>query len=327
MREKELMKRLALALSFAALAASACTRPVPPSPVDASWTLVEAGDWRVRAPGLIGKRVELHGNLSTQFLVDPRSSFSNTGKMRGTNHQDVLATVSFDQISNEQVTWMARNKCLLTCEGVYVRGVVETVGAGPVLDMIEISCKSLAGGHSTCRDAAWDEPTARRGWSRSSQVHHDSAVALAAARHDSAGALALAALNAQIGASAAADTGWTLVQASDWRAQAPALIGRRVELSGDLSTEPLVDPRSSLSNRGAMRGQIRRQMLAIVLFDQISNEQVTWMAKNDCLLTCKGVFVRGVVVIEGAGPVLRMIDVSSESRAGGGAATPAVAPR
>src|SRR3989442_2092506 len=116
MREKESMKRLALALSFAALAASACTRPVlqTASPADPGWTLVEARDWRTRAPGLIGKRVELHGNLSTQFLVDPGSEFSNTGAMRDTNYHDVLATVLFDQISGEQIAWMANNKCQLT---------------------------------------------------------------------------------------------------------------------------------------------------------------------------------------------------------------------
>src|SRR5438477_3428320 len=174
------MKRLAVALSFAALATSACTRPVLPSPADPGWTLVEASDWRARAPGLIGKRVELHGNLSTQLLVDPRSSFSNTGKMRGTNYQDVLATVLFDQISKEQITWMARNKCNLTgvyppaCEGVYVRGVVEIVGPEPVLDVIDISCKSRAGGIALRRDCdTGGEQTALRVfWSRSSRAHH-----------------------------------------------------------------------------------------------------------------------------------------------------------
>ena len=351
MREKESMKRLALALCFAALAVSACVRPVlQVSPVDSQWTLVEARDWRTRAPGLIGKHVELHGNLSTQFLVDPGSEFSNTGAMRDTNYKDVLATVLFDQISGEQIAWMAKNNCHVTgvsvpadleghplraCEGVYVRGVVEVVGAGPVLDMIDISCKSRAGGVAVRRNCDdWNDQGATRilrDWSRSTQVHHASAVALAAAQHDSAGALAVATLNAQealgarTGTSAAADTGWMLVAASDWRTRAPGLIGKRVELSGDLSTQPLLDPRSSLSNRGAMRGQIRRQILAIVLFDQISNEQVTWMARNACLITCKGVFVRGLVVIVGAGPVLQMIDVSSESRAGGGAATPVLA--
>src|SRR5438477_11603213 len=111
------MKRLAVALSFAALATSACTRPVLPSPADPGWTLVEASDWRARAPGLIGTRVELPGDLSTQPLLDPRSSFTNTGNMSGTNHPDVLATVLFDQISKEQVTWMARNGCDRTGEG------------------------------------------------------------------------------------------------------------------------------------------------------------------------------------------------------------------
>src|SRR2546425_13304352 len=119
MREKESMKRLALALSFAALAASACTRPVlqTASPADSQWTLVEARDWRTRAPGLIGKHVELHGNLSTQFLVDPGSEFSNTGAMRDTNYKHVLATVLFDQIRGEQIAWMTKNNWHVT--GIY----------------------------------------------------------------------------------------------------------------------------------------------------------------------------------------------------------------
>ena len=304
------MKGLALALSFAVLAASACTPPVPQTAPDPGLTLVEASDWRTRAPELIGKRVELHGNLTTQLAVDPGSEFSNTGVMKGGSNNDVLATVLFDQISKEQIEWIARNRCYLTgtpygnksagkvlggggCDGVYVRGVVEVVGAGPVLDMTDISFRSRAGGGAVTP------------------------------------ALAAPALKVQevptpqTGASAVGDSGWTLVPASDWRARVPWLIGKRVELSGDLSTEPLLDPRSSLHNRGAMRGEIRRQVLAIVLFDQISDEQVTWMARNNCLLTCKGVFVRGVVVIVGAGPVLRMIDISSESRAGSGAAAAA----
>src|SRR3989442_8040160 len=106
MREKESMKRIALALCFAVLALSACTRPVlqTASPADPGWTLVEASDWRTRAPGLIGKRVELHGNLSTQLLVDPRSSFTNTVQMRRTYYRDALETTLFHQIRNQQIT-------------------------------------------------------------------------------------------------------------------------------------------------------------------------------------------------------------------------------
>src|SRR3989454_3153350 len=208
------MKRLALALCLAVLAVSACARPVlqTASPaVCSGWTLVEESDWRTRAPGLIGKCVELHGNLSTQFYVDPGSSLSNTGWMRGTNYrfgQDFLATLSFAQISNEQAGWFRTNKCLETCVGVFVRGVVVIVGAGPVLEMIDISFKSRAG------------------------------------RVAAAATLAVPALNAQeapaarTGTSAAADTGWTLVPASDWRTRARGLVGQRIEVAGDLSILP-----------------------------------------------------------------------------------------
>src|SRR2546426_2457454 len=270
MREKESMKRLALALCLAALTAPALdAQDAPPAPrtgasapADSGWTLVQATDWRTRAPGLIGKRVEVFGNLS----VDPSSGFRSTGVMTGRIRHRIVATVSFDRISNEQVTWMTENNCLLTCRGVFIRGVVVIVGAGPALQMIDISFKSRAGGV-------------------------DSTVALAAPAPDAPGA--------------AADSGWTLVQASEWRTRAPELIGRRVELSGALSTQFYVDPRDNFSSTGTMRGTSWRDPLATVRFDQISSEQARWFRTNNCLETCVGVFVRGIVVSGQRGPVWR----------------------
>ncbi|HZH41877.1 MAG TPA: hypothetical protein VFD85_12745 [Gemmatimonadales bacterium] len=224
-------------------------------------------------------------------MVEPGNSFSNTGKMTGASYQDVLAIVLFDQIGNDQITWMARNKCHTTCQGVFVRGVVEIVGARPVLDVIDVSFESRARGVTASR-----------------------------VQLDSTAAPAAPAMSAEV-----ASSGWTLLQAADWRARAPGLIGKRVEVAGNLSTQPVVDPRSSSSNRGWMRGPVRGEIFAIVLFDQISNEQVAWMARNNCPLTCAGVFVRGVVEIVGAGPVLQMTDVSSESRPGFTAAVAAPA--
>ena len=122
-------------------------------------------------------------------------------------------------------------------------------------------------------------------------------------------------------AAAPADAGWTLVLASDWRARAPGLVGQRVELSGNLTTLFAVDPRNNFSNKGWMKGNGARQNLANVLFDQIGDEQVAWMSRNTCWQTCAGVFVRGVVVSGRSEPVLRMVDVSFESRAGGLAAS------
>ena len=303
------MKRLALALCLAALAAPPLdaqdARPAAQtgaSAADSEWTLLQATDWPTRARGLIGKRVEVFGNLS----VDPSSGFSSTGVMTGRFRSRIVATVSFDRIGNEQVTWMTENKCLLTCRGVFVRGVVVMVGAAPVLQMIDISFKSRADGV-------------------------DSTVALAAPALNVEAAPAT-----QTGGSAEADSGWTLVQASEWRTRAPGLIGRRVELSGDLSTQFYVDPHESFSNTGEMRGTSWRDPLATVLFDQISTEQARWFRTNKCLETCVGVFVRGIVLSERPGrmcgappqprcsetpPVLRMTDISFNSRAGGVAAS------
>src|SRR6266550_5662027 len=240
------MKRLALALCLAALAAPPLdaqdARPAAQtgaSAADSEWTLVEATDWPTRARGLIGKRVEVFGNLS----VDPSSGFSTTGVMTGRFRSRIVATISFERIGKEQVNGMTENKWLLTCRGVFVRGVVVIVGAGPVLQMIDISFKSRADGV-------------------------DSTVALAAPALNVEAAPAT-----QTGGSTEPDSGWTLVQASEWRTRAPGLIGRRVELSGDLSTQFYVDPGESFSNTGEMRGTSWRDPLATVLFDQISTEQ------------------------------------------------------
>src|SRR5207244_2322404 len=78
---------------------------------DSGWTLVQASEWRTRAPGLIGRRVELSGDLSTQFYVDPGESFSNTGEMRGTSWRDPLATVLFDQGARRQQAVAAARRC------------------------------------------------------------------------------------------------------------------------------------------------------------------------------------------------------------------------
>src|SRR5438034_6166698 len=306
MREKESMKRLALALCLSALAAPALDAQAAQEPrtgssaqADSGWTLVPASDWRTRAPGLIGRRVELSGNLYTQppggrsstSSIIGQMRFNNIGQMRGTIRGQVVATVSFDQISDEQIEWMARNGCLLTCAGVFVRGVVEMVGAGPALQMTDISFESRAG-----RGAATP--------------------ALAAPALDAQDARPAP----QTGASSA-DSEWTLVQATDWPTRAPGLIGKRVEVFGNLS----VDPSSGFRSTGVMTGLIRHRIVATVSFDRISNEQVTWMTENNCLLTCRGVFVRGVVVIVGAGPVLQMIDISFKSRAAGVDSTVALA--
>jgi hypothetical protein len=119
---------------------------VAPAPADLGWTLVSASDWRTRAPALVGNRVEVSGNLSTQLMVNPSSSFSNIGWMRDAGNKE-LATVLFDQIGDAELVWMRKNRCSETCAGVFVRGVVVS-GRGSraqMLRMIDVSFESRAG--------------------------------------------------------------------------------------------------------------------------------------------------------------------------------------
>jgi hypothetical protein len=125
----------------------AAPQNVAPAPAASGWTLVPANDWRMRAPELVGNRVEVSGNLSTQLMVNPRSSFSNIGWMRDAGNKE-LATVLFDQIGDAELAWMRKNRCSETCMGVFVRGVV-VAGRGsgtPILRMIDVSFESRAGG-------------------------------------------------------------------------------------------------------------------------------------------------------------------------------------
>jgi hypothetical protein len=117
------------------------------APADSGWTLVPAVEFGTRAPGLIGAHVEVSGNLSTQFIVNPHNSFDSTGWMRDARNNE-LAIVLFDQIADSQVAWMRTNKCNVTCAGVFVRGVVVRARGGSklVLQMIDVSYESRAGG-------------------------------------------------------------------------------------------------------------------------------------------------------------------------------------
>ncbi len=126
--------------------AASSPQAVASAPADSGWTLVPASDWSTRAPDLAGNRVEVSGNLSTLFMVNPRKSFSSTGWMRDA-HNNLLLTVLFDQIGDAQVAWMRANKCNVTCAGVFVRGVVVSKGGRRafVLQMIDVSFESHAG--------------------------------------------------------------------------------------------------------------------------------------------------------------------------------------
>ena len=113
------------------------------------------------------------------------------------------------------------------------------------------------------------------------------------------------------------DPQWIPVAAGEWKARAGSLVGKSVELSGKIETMILVDPKSAFSNIGWMRDADGVE-IAHVLFDQAGPGEIQWMAKNRCHEGCVGVFVRGVVVTvpHEREPVLRMKEISFESRAG-----------
>ena len=105
---------------------------------------------------------------------------------------------------------------------------------------------------------------------------------------------------------------WIPLKAEEWAVKAPTLIGKDVEVFGDLSTQFFISRKSGLNNSGWMRDSMNKELL-IVLFDKASDEQIAWMTKNKCRETCPGVFVRGRVV---SSRKLRLKEVSFESRAG-----------
>jgi len=119
------------------------------------------------------------------------------------------------------------------------------------------------------------------------------------------------------------DTVWIPLKASEWKAKSPKLLGRSVEVSGDLSTLMIVG-RTGLYNSGWMRDADNRLLLT-VSFKQADDRQLAWMTKHKCRETCSGVFVRGTVVSR---EDLLMKEVSYESKVGvapAGVAIPEVA--
>jgi hypothetical protein len=95
-------------------------------------------------------------------------------------------------------------------------------------------------------------------------------------------------------------------------------------MSGNLSVSMTIDPKSDVNNLGWMQ-DAQGQAVALVWLDQVTPEQIGWMRENGCQLTCKDVFVRGVVVDDAKFPdaVLRLKDISFESHAAGAPAVKA----
>lgn len=134
---------------------------------------------------------------------------------------------------------------------------------------------------------------------------------------------------------APADAQWISVKPENWSTESPSLEGKYVEVSGaGILTQMFVDRKRTFSNNGSLVDADGKRV-GTVLFDQAADSVIAWMHRAKCNLPCQGVFVRGIPVYVDIGgpvlrervpkpragvPVLRVIEVSYQSRAGVAAA-------
>lgn len=112
------------------------------------------------------------------------------------------------------------------------------------------------------------------------------------------------------------DVKWTSVRAENWKAEAPKLTGKYVEVANaGMFSQLMVSRTNSFGNNGWLSDSTGKQV-GTVLYDRLSDDGIQWLRKAKCSEKCQGVFVRGMVVKNGSGMALRMIDASYDSRAG-----------
>jgi hypothetical protein len=111
-------------------------------------------------------------------------------------------------------------------------------------------------------------------------------------------------------------TVWTSLPAAQFRDSASAMVGRYVETYGTVSSLLLLSRTSRFDNTGWLRDADNHE-LATLLFDQLSDYYLDWMRRNKCNNpACNFAYVRGQVVLDHRNAVLRVYEISYESRTG-----------
>jgi hypothetical protein len=111
-------------------------------------------------------------------------------------------------------------------------------------------------------------------------------------------------------------TVWTALPAAQFQDSASAMVGRFVETYGTVSSLLLLSRTSRFNNSGWLRDADNHE-LATLLFDQLSDYYLDWMRHNKCNNpACNYAYVRGQVVLDRRIAVLRVYEISFESRTG-----------
>jgi len=125
---------------------------------------------------------------------------------------------------------------------------------------------------------------------------------------------------------APAGTVWTSLPAAQFQDSASTMVGRFVETYGTVNAMLLLSRTSRFNNTGWLRDADNHE-LATLLFDQLSDYYLDWMRRNQCNHpACDYAYVRGQIVLDGRRPVLRVYEISFESRTGPTAGVVTVAP-
>lgn len=123
------------------------------------------------------------------------------------------------------------------------------------------------------------------------------------------------------------------LKAADFPERGLSLLDQYVEISGNMYSSTLIDPKSDFSH-GAISDpsvdpRAMKSQKVDVVFNMVDRETISWMAKNMCREICKNVFVRGRLVMRKGHrqPVLEMTQISFESVTGAEAGGSAEAKR
>lgn len=121
-------------------------------------------------------------------------------------------------------------------------------------------------------------------------------------------------------------TVWTSLPAAQFQDSASTMVGRFIETYGTVNALLLLSRTSRFNSTGWLRDADNSE-LATLLFDQLSDYYLDWMRHNQCNHpACDHAYVRGQIVLDGRRPVLRVYEISFESRTGPTARVVTVAP-